>query len=264
MATHVQKIVPAVTVLGIFVQCAVPAFAQSYPTGGYNPNYNTAATPNYNPPASYQQGRVSYVPAGLVLPVQLSTSISTDVAKPGDLISATLADPVNLGNSVIPAGSTITGRITTAKSGGFLGRAGMLGVKFNSLRTPNGVEVPMSAHVLGGIGKYTEIAAQSDTFAGETWKNKVGQTALRGTLGAGVGAGIGTAIGAIAGSGSYRHGRAIGRGAWSGAAIGGGLGVADALVLRKGKNVTIASGTSMQLQLDAPMTISQSVQMGAF
>jgi hypothetical protein len=269
MATQVQKVVPAAIALGILIQTAVPAFAQSYNSynnnNGYNPpsynngnNYNSTNTP---PP---QQGRVAFVPAGMMFPVSLSTSISTDVASPGDMISGTLSDSINLGNTVIPAGSMVTGRVVASKAGGFLGRSGMLTVKFNSLRTPNGCEVPMSAHVVGEIGKYNETSAQSGTYAGETWKNKVGQTALRGGLGAGLGAGLGTAIGAIAGSGTHRTGRAVGRGAWSGAAIGGGLGVADSLLLRKGKNVKIAAGTPIQLQLDAPMSLSQNTQMGAF
>ena len=266
MAIHVRKIVPALTALGFLAQMAGPAIAQQYNNGysapAYN-NYNSASTmpPNQDP---YQRGRVSFVPAGMVFPVNLSTSISTDVARPGDLVQATLTQNVNLGNGVIPAGSTVIGQVTSAKAGGFMGRSGMLSVKFNTLRTPNGAEAPMAAHVVGGMGKYTEIAAQSDTYAGETWKTKVGQGAIRGAIGAGTGAALGAAIGAIAGSGHGTTGRAVGRGAWSGAAIGGGLGVAQSVFLRKGKNVNIASGTPMQLQLDAPLTISQSSQVGAF
>jgi len=64
-------------------------------------------------------------------------------------------------------------------------------------------------------------------------------------------AALGTAVGAIAGGGS-----GAGKGAWSGAAIGAGLGVADSLILRKGKDVTIPSGTALQLQLDSPVAIS--------
>lgn len=261
MATYVQKVVPVITAFGIAMQLAAPAFAQystPYPTNQYQPNSNTA----YTPP-TYQQGSAQYVPAGVTFPVQLNTSISTDVARPGDTIQAMLSEPINLGNSVIPAGSVISGNVTESRSGGFMGRAGMLSVKFNKLRTPNGHEVPMSAHVVGGIGKYLPIAAQSDTFAGETWKNKAGQATVRGLVGAGTGAALGTAIGAIAGSHGTR-GRALGRGAWSGAAIGGGLGVTQSLILRKGKNVTIASGQRMDLQLDAPITLSSNPMYGAF
>lgn len=199
------------------------------------------------------RGRVVYAPAGLVMPVTLQTSISTQVAQSGDMIQASLAQAVNLGESQIPAGSTLIGNITDAKAGGFLGRSGMLGIKFNRLRTPDGVETPISAHIVGGIGKYTDVGSDgSDQFKGETWKTKVGQGAIRGAVGAGTGAALGTAIGAIAG----RGGAGAGRGAWSGAAIGGGLGVAQSLIMRKGRDVTIPSGMAMQVQLDAPVSIS--------
>ncbi len=197
-----------------------------------------------------QRGRVVYAPAGLVMPVSLRTSISTQAAQSGDLIEANLTDSVNLGDSTIPAGTVLVGQVTDARAGGFMGRSGMLGVKFNTMRTADGQQVPITAHIVGGIGKFAETG--EDQFKGETWKTKVGQGAIRGGIGAGTGAALGTAIGAIAG----RSGNATGRGAWSGAAIGGGLGVAQSVFLRKGKEVTIKSGTPMQVQLDAPVSLS--------
>ncbi len=120
------------------------------------------------------------------------------------------------------------------------------------MRTPDGIETPITAHLVGGIGKYTDGGSdQDDTPRGETWKTKVGQAGIRGAIGAGTGAALGTAVGAIAGG---RGG--VGRGAWSGTAIGAGAGVAQSLIMRKGKEVTIQSGTAMQLQLDAPVSIA--------
>lgn len=250
-----------------------PPPPQNYgsPYGGQQPQYNNAPPQQYGqatqygaPPNQYdqfnrntsygapmQRGRVVYAPAGLVMPVALRTSISTQAAQAGDLIEANLTDAVNLGDSNIPAGTVLVGQVTDARAGGFMGRSGMLGVKFTSIRMPDGAQVPITAHVVGGIGKYTD-GNNDGVVAGETWKTKVGQGAIRGAVGAGTGAALGTAIGAIAG----RSGRATGRGAWSGAAIGGGLGVAQSLLLRKGKEVTIQSGTPMQVQLDAPVSLS--------
>lgn len=260
MASLVKGVVPAITAMSCILSVSVPAFAQ------YDPgmsNYNAAQPPYQTPPPNgYQQGRVAFVPAGMTFPVQLTTSISTEAARPGDMVQATISQPLYLGGSVIPAGTTVIGSVTEAKAGGFLGRAGTLGIKFNRIRTPNGVEAPMSAHIVGKVGKYNDVGSDmSDTYKGETWKTKVGQSVIRGAIGAGTGAALGTAIGAIAG----RGGRGAGRGAWSGTAIGGGVGLASTFA-RKGKNVLIASGEQMQLQLDAPMTVSLSSnpQYGAF
>jgi hypothetical protein len=225
--------------------------------GGYNQyQANGQAQGGYNQyqpngGQGYQRGRVTYAPAGLNFSATLSTAIATQVAKPGDLIQAQISQGVALADGgSIPAGSTVIGQITEAKSGGFLTKSGAVSIKFNRLRTPDGVETPISAHLVGGIGKYS-AGANGDTIEGETAKNKVESAGIRGLLGAGAGAALGTAVGAIAGGG---HG--AGRGAWSGTAIGGGAGLADSLLLRKGKDVTIPSGQQLQLQLDQPVTIS--------
>ncbi len=203
------------------------------------------------PQGGFRQGRISYAPAGLVMPITLSTGIATQVAKPGDLIQATISQQVVLGDSTIPAGSVIIGTITDASAGRMLGRAGSLDIKFNRLRTPDGTETPITAHLIGGIGKYTGSGTDETVIKGETWKNKAVQAGLRGAIGAGTGAALGTAVGAIAGGS-----RGVGRGAWSGTAIGGTVGVAQSVLLRKGRDVTIPAGTAMQLQLDAPVSIA--------
>ncbi len=224
---------------------------QGYPPQGYG-QQGYAQQGQYPAPYGAQpmRGRVAYAPAGLNIPATLNTSIATQAAQAGDLIQATINQSVLLGDSQIPAGSVIIGTVTEAKHGGYLGRAGTLGVKFNRLRTPDGVETPITAHIEGGIGKYSDKNG-NDQFAGETWKTKVGQGAIRGGIGAGAGAALGTAVGAIAGGG-----RGAGRGAWSGTAIGAGVGVLDSLVLRKGKDVVIPSGQQVNIQLDAPVSIS--------
>lgn len=229
-----------------------PYQGQQYPQG-QGGNVYQAQTPGYQAPyqpsGPVRQGRVAYAPAGLVIPITLSTGIATQVAKSGDVIQATISQAVMLGDSMIPMGSVITGNITDSEAGKMLGRSGALGIKFNSLRTPDGQQVPISAHLIGGIGKYT--SAGDDTIHGETWKGKVASAGIRGAVGAGTGAALGTAVGAIAGGG-----RGAGRGAWSGTAIGAGVGVVDSLILRKGKDVQIPAGTNMQLQLDAPVSLA--------
>lgn len=228
---------------------------QPYTPYGGQPQYGNNGQPQFGQPAAYgsatyRQGRVTYAPAGLVIPISLSSGISTQVAKAGDVIQASVSQTVMLGDSMIPAGSVVMGTITDAEAGRMLGRSGSLGVKFNRLRTPDGIETPISAHLVGGIGKYTD-GNGDEVVKGETWKGKVVQAGVRGAIGAGTGAALGTAVGAIAGGG-----RGVGRGAWSGTAIGGTVGVAQSLLLRKGKDVNVQAGTAMQIQLDAPVSIA--------
>jgi hypothetical protein len=230
------------------------------PQAGYGApaqgGYGAPAQGGYGAP-SYRQGRVAYAPAGQVIPITLQTSISTQVANTGDVIQASISQAVVLGDSQIPQGSVLVGQVTAAEAGRRLARSGELGIKFNSIRTPDGTVTPITAHLVGGIAKYHAVAGQQDTVKGEGLGNKIGSVAFRGLIGAGGGAALGTGVGAIAGGGY-----GAGMGAWSGAAIGGGLGAADSLLLRKGKDVTIKSGTAMQIQLDAPVSVSGVIPAG--
>lgn len=285
MRTKLGEFVSVAAVLAGLLQLA-PAYAQSYGTD--NPSFAGRSEPAIGAPSCPPPGESCYVPAGMSLSASLATSISTDVAKPGDLVEANLSQAVILQGGQIPAGSVLIGRVANASAGGFLGKSGRLTINFNRLRLPNGVEVPMAAHIKGEIGKYKQTGNDSGSFAGEGAGTKVGQALLRTAIGAGTGAALGTAVGAIAGHGnstvnyqpmyapygatvvpvgyapSYSNGaaRGAGRGAWSGAAIGGGVGLADSLLLRKGKNIEISSGTPVQLQLDAPLMVSSQPQYG--
>lgn len=239
-----------------------PEYFGSQQPPQYNGNAQYGASAQYNyaapqgstgytpPPRGYRQGRVAYAPAGLTIPATLSTSIATQVARPGDMIQAGISQAVILGDSQIPAGSVLLGQVSEAKKGGYLGMSGRLEIQFNRIRTPDGNETPIVAHIVGGIGKYDDKDGNGE-LVGETWKGKTVQAVGRGAIGAGVGAALGTAVGAIAGGG-----RGTGRGAWSGTAIGGGVGVAQSLIVRKGKDVTIPSGTPITIQLDAPSSIA--------
>ncbi len=225
------------------------------------PNYPQQGAPYGQPQGGYHQGRVAYAPAGMTMSISLSTGISTTVAKAGDSIQASLSQPLVLGDSTIPAGSVLEGTITDASAGKMLERSGSLGIKFNRIRTPDGMETPITAHIVGGIGKYTNNG--KDEIRGETWKSKVGQGAIRTGVGAGAGAALGTAVGAIAGGmaggpffGAHMAAAGAGAGAWSGAAIGGTVGLADSVLLRKGKDVNVPAGTNMQLQLDQAVSFA--------
>lgn len=232
----------------------------AYPGGGYGGAQGQGYPPayqsgDYNPPYQdhrFYSGRLVTAPQGLMIPITLQTAISTQVAKAGDYIQAVINQNIPLtGGGYIPSGTQVVGSVSESEAGRRLSRSGDLSIQFNSLRMPSGTTIPINAHLIGGIGKYkNKGTGTNDRFRGEGWEAKLGQGLLRGGLGAGMGAGLGTAVGAIAGGGY-----GAGRGAWSGAAIGGGLGAAD-MLLRKGRDVIIPSGTSMQIQLDDQVTIS--------
>ena len=250
--------------------------------GGHEPEYfsggnqyqqpsNTYTGQAYHVPPSRYYGETSYqnnypqfrarpeqvyAPSGLTMPVQLQTAISTQVAREGDLIQGQISHMISLGGrGYIPAGTQIVGDVSKSIKGRRLSRSGLLSIEFTSMRLPDGKQIPIQAHLVGDIAKYKNKGqGQQDVFRGEGWGTKAGQLFLRGLGGAGLGAALGTGLGAIAGGGS-----GVGRGAWGGAAIGGGLGAAD-MLLRKGKDVIIPSGTEVEVQLDQPAALPSFAQ----
>lgn len=230
-----------------------PVYRDQYSGNNFVPpqqQYSGGAQSQYYPPA-YQTPNFPQAQSGLTLPVTLQTAISTQVAHQGDFVQGVINQNINLGNGgFIPAGTMVQGTVTDSIAGRRLSRSGLLSISFNSIRLPSGQTVPITAHLVGDLGKYTNKGSGSnDVYRGEGWGTKAGQTLIRGGAGAGLGAALGTGVGAIAGGG-----RGAGMGAWSGAAIGGGIGLAD-MLLRKGKDVLIPAGTSIQIQLDAPVGI---------
>ena len=119
---------------------------------GWQPMPSRTATSASTRGAS--QGRASYVPAGINIPVRLATSISSSVARPGDVIIAYTTSPIDLGSGVIPVDSQFIGTVTESRSGSRKAHSGSLSIRFTSLRTPNGVETPINAHINGSLGKY--------------------------------------------------------------------------------------------------------------
>ena len=194
-------------------------------------------------------GHLTYIPAGMMIPVKLQTSISSSVAKAGDVVLAKTTEDMNLGDSIIPANTTLIGHITDAADGAWMGKSGSITIKFTSIRAANGVDTPISAHISGSVGKYDDRG--NSTLRGENSSSKIKKAAIATGVGAGLGTVTGIAIGAIAGGG---HG--VSRGALTGAAIGSGLGLAQALLLRKGSEVNLTQGQTFNLQLDAPVTVA--------
>lgn len=81
-----------------------------------------------------------YAPAGTVLPVSFTSEISSETAHAGQRVEAKITQDVALGSYVIPANSMVIGELVESNPGTFA-------VTFNTLRTPSGTELPISASV---------------------------------------------------------------------------------------------------------------------
>jgi hypothetical protein len=137
------------------------------------------------------------VPVGSLLQIRLTEPISTKTAKAGSQFHGTLAAAVTIGNVVaIPAGTSVLGRVVSAKTAGHFVSAAELSLELMSVRLPNpngrGEDVGIITESLSSEGK----GRGTNTIA------KTGGGAAAGAIvGALAGGGPGAAIGAAAGGG---------------------------------------------------------------
>lgn len=167
------------------------------------------------------------VPAGTHLVVTMGNTINTKTANSGDTFTGTLAQPVSVDGVVaIPAGASVTGTVTDAKSPGRFKGAGVLSVALNSI-TIRGIPTTIS----------------SSTYT-QTVKGKGKRTAVM----AGGGTGAGALIGGLAGGG---------KGALIGGLVGAGAGTAGA-AFTGNKELTIPAESAVTFRLADSITVKRS------
>ena len=176
--------------------------------------------------------------SGQVFRVRMNEAITSETARVGDQFTTTVVDPIYAnGIEVIPAGSLITGRVTTVNRASRKSKAGTIGVHFVSLRLPTGITRAIN-------GDLSDVS--SETLASDNEGDVSGRSATkRNVVFIGGGAAAGALIGAIAGGG---------KGAGIGAGVGAGLGVAGAF-FSKGHEAVVKSGTEFGVVLNQNLSL---------
>lgn len=137
------------------------------------------------------------VPAGTQLSVRTTSTLSTKTNAAGETFAASLSQPLIVNGKVLaPAGSNVTGRVSSSTAGGKVKGVASLGLRISSVTLADGAELNVSTN------NYLQQAKA---------------TKKKDALKVGIGSGIGAAIGAIAGGGK---GAAIGAGVGAGAGTG--------------------------------------------
>jgi hypothetical protein len=160
--------------------------------------------------------------------MSLSTGLTSKTAKVGDSVRARIVQDVMVGNRVaIAAGTTVAGQVTDVVSGSNkIGGTPTLGLRFERLELPGGVDVPIE-------GTLTQ-KGKSDT--GRDAAKIVG----------------GAAAGAIVGNQVKKDGD---KGKVLGGLLGGAIGAVAAQ--KTGTEVTLAEGTELAITLAAPVEITR-------
>ena len=186
-------------------------------------NMNASAVttrPRY--PSGQRTGSLSReIPAGTEIDVRLQTRLTSDTAQVEDPVTATtMVDLYRGDNIVVPAGSRITGYVSSVDRASRTDRKGSLTINFTRL------EVNGRTH---DVTAYVTQALESEGLKGEA--GRVG-------AGAGVGAIIGGILGGV-------------KGAIAGILIGSG----GVLVATEGKDVHLPEGTVLRVRFDSPVPL---------
>jgi len=165
------------------------------------------------------------VSEGTVLVTRLNSSIGSDTSRVDDPVEATLTEAVLVdGVEILPAGSVVTGVVTTAEPSGKVSGRASLTVQFRSL-TVAGRDEP---YALSASLRQTALSTKGDDA------RKIG-----------IPAGGGAIVGAIVGGK---------KGAGIGAVVGGGAGTAVVLATA-GREVRLSSGTALSITLDRALDV---------
>jgi type IV secretion system protein VirB10 len=185
------------------------------------------------------------IPAGTKIPLSLKQAISTKNAREGDAVYAETAFPFVMDNRiVVPAGSFIQGTISHVERAGHgHGRAEIL-MHFTAIIYPSGYTVMLPGSVENTPGADNKSVKDSEgTIQQDSDTGKKIEDAAKGGV-------YGTMGGATAGG--------LATGGLNGARIGAGAGAAAGIgwaLLKRGNDVRLDVGTSIEMEIQRPITV---------
>lgn len=186
----------------------------------------------------------SPVPAGTALMVRLDTTLATFSNKAGDQFRGSITQPVVInGQTVIPVGSTIEGRVTKVSESRRISGRPTIGILPEAVILPTGERYYLDATLTDTSIRGSDVNSEGQ-FKGSTHDRKD-------TIEQGGGTAGGMLIGGLAGGPvGVLVGGAIGAGATTGH------------WLSKHRSATLPSGTQLTLELNRPLTMEISVASG--
>jgi hypothetical protein len=111
-----------------------------------------------DPPEASLTPTKAMKPETWLIHAELSSGVTSATAKRGDPVKALVVEPVFDRNRtlVVPEGSTLIGKVTTAKAARTLGRNGKLRFSFQEVRFPAGANRPVEGSLAGATTEKTQ------------------------------------------------------------------------------------------------------------
>jgi|GEM_PF-468118 len=222
------------------------AAAADTSAAGETATTTTAETPKAEKSDKVLQGYIRVVPTGTKIPIVMDTAVDSDTSQESDEFSARTSEDLTIdGNTVVPAGSVIKGRIAQLNAPKAMSRSGSVALKFDSITTPDNRQIPLVANIVAHGGVVHARRGMKDVAI------DVGTVSLP------VLAGL--AIGFLAGNSNSNNNNNNGTNNNSkhvnkatGAMIGVGIGLAVGVIIlcaKKGKKVEVRPGDELKIEL---------------
>lgn len=181
------------------------------------------------------------LPQNYVLVLRMESPLNSNTARPSDRFVARTDEAVTdeTGNMVLPANLIVIGHVTRVEPAQMGRRSGIIEIGFDRLIMPDGRELPIRGTLTNADPAERKKLKMDDEGVIEG-----GSQVQRNVVFIGGGTTAGAVIGAIAG----------------GAALGAGIGAAAgvvAVLLAKGKEAVVNSGTLIGLELTEPLDLTQ-------
>ena len=178
------------------------------------------------------------IPEDSIISVRMNGTLSSKTSRVGDRFTATVDMPVYVnGREVIPAGAIVEGRVTQVTPAKRMSKSGTIAIDFDDLVFPDGSRVDLDGNLTSNDPEVRERIDDESRVSGHNDKNP-------GVFVGGGGA-VGAVLGGIAGGG---------KGAVVGGVLGAGAGIAG-ILLSKGEEAQVPSGTSFGVQLRRPIVM---------
>jgi hypothetical protein len=188
--------------------------------------------------ATMLAAQTNSVPAGTAMMVRLDTTLATFSNKAGDPFRASVTQPIVInGQTVVPAGATVEGRVTKVSEPRRISGKPTIGILPEAVVFPNGERYYLDATLTDTNIRGTDVSSEGQ-FKGSTHDRKD-------TIEQGGGTAGGMLIGGLAGGPV---------GVLVGGAIGAGATTTHWLV--KHRSATLPAGTQLTLELNRPLSLT--------
>src|SRR5262245_16094645 len=184
------------------------------------------------------------VPEGAQARLSLQTQLSSKLSEVGDQVTAVLYEPLRDkdGHVAIPRGTEFIGRVTQAQPARRLQKEATITIVFDKMRLPYGEE------------KISTVVTAIDDFANdEKMKSKDGEGKVGGGHSGGRtarNAGTGATLGGLGGLIIGAAGGGLG-----GAAASVGAGALGGVLMTKGNDIKLATGTILRIRFERPVNV---------